>query len=99
MDIKSGLKTWLKNTDGESMNDSRLPDSYDKLVATDRLRRGEHNVRNARPSDQLIQSIERSGIATHSSLDRHRMTTICCMSLMAGSDIRQPSNSAGRSCR
>jgi len=64
MDIKSGLKTWLKNTDGESMNDSRLPDSYDKLVATDRLRRGEHNVRNARPSDQLIQSIERSGIAT-----------------------------------
>jgi hypothetical protein len=64
MDIKSGLKNWLENTDGDPMNDSRLPDSYDELVSTDRLRRGEHNVRNARPSDQLIQSIERSGIAT-----------------------------------
>jgi hypothetical protein len=64
MDTKNGLNKWQKNTGGKRMNDSRLPDSYDKLVATDRLRRGEHNVRNARPSDQLIQSIERSGIAT-----------------------------------
>lgn len=43
-------------------SDSRLPDSYDELVSTDRLRHGVHNVRRAAPSEQLKRSIEKDGL-------------------------------------
>jgi len=43
-------------------SDSRLPDSYDKLVSTNRLRHGSHNVRRASPSEQLKRSIEKDGL-------------------------------------
>lgn len=44
-------------------SDSRLPDSYDKLVPQDRLRHGEHNVRRATPSGRLKRSIEKDGLS------------------------------------
>jgi ParB/RepB/Spo0J family partition protein len=43
-------------------SDSRLPDSYDKLIPTNRLRHGTHNVRRASPSEQLKRSIEKDGL-------------------------------------
>jgi len=43
-------------------SDSRLPDSYDKLVSQEKLVHGKHNVRRASPSEQLKRSIEKDGI-------------------------------------
>jgi len=43
-------------------SDSRLPDSYDKLVPINQLRHGTHNVRRASPSEQLKRSIEKDGL-------------------------------------
>lgn len=43
-------------------SDNRLPDSYDRVVAVDRLRHGAHNVRQASPSDRLKRSIEKDGL-------------------------------------
>jgi ParB-like chromosome segregation protein Spo0J len=45
----------------DTVSDTRLPDTYDKLVSVERLRHGEHNVRRSTPSQNLVRSIERDG--------------------------------------
>jgi len=44
------------------MSDGRLPDNYDAVVPSERLRHGEHNVRVSAPSETLKRSIEKDGI-------------------------------------
>lgn len=43
-------------------DESRLPDTYDKLVPCSKLRHGEHNVRSVAPRPELKRSIEKDGI-------------------------------------
>lgn len=47
--------------DKDTISDTRLPDTYDKLISVERLRHGEHNVRRSTPSQNLVRSIERDG--------------------------------------
>lgn len=45
-----------------SVDEERLPDSFDILVEPDELERGEYNVRNASPDLELRESIAEDGI-------------------------------------
>jgi ParB/RepB/Spo0J family partition protein len=45
-----------------SETSDRYPDSFDALVDVSKLKRGEHNVRNATPAEHLKSSIEMEGI-------------------------------------
>jgi ParB/RepB/Spo0J family partition protein len=44
------------------VNESRLPDTYDRLVPCSLLRHGEHNVRAVAPRPELKRSIEKDGM-------------------------------------
>jgi len=49
-------------TDTEGVSEQLLPDSYDRLVAVDKLIHGEYNPRRVHPSSSLRRSIADDGI-------------------------------------
>lgn len=45
-----------------TVDESCLPDDYDKLISVEKLRHGEHNPRRVRPKEELRRSIQSEGI-------------------------------------